>query len=119
VALGEWFSGVGRIPCAKCEEVHLAIKKEPPCETCFPGVHRWNTAAVAVYKECENQYVEINGHIVGLSLEAFEIACEWHGIIEEERQEIWTKVKVIVGTLIAQCVEKAEEEKRLRKLEGK
>ena len=88
---------------------------DPPCDTCFPGVHKWNQAAATIYNACANQYVSTPGGVSGLDLRAVEIAMDWHRVPEEDRSDIWRKVQVITDALIQECRDEAERKAQEKK----
>lgn len=112
--LGEWFSGVGRSPCGTikdpapgtCREAYG--DNEPPCERCFPGIHKFNESAVTIYKTCGEQYISTSGGAVGLDLTAADRTMDWYKVPVEDRPDLFGKVNHMVMVVINNCKKEAD-----------
>jgi len=102
---------VGRAPCKICKSVFKEREEEPPCQACFPGVHRFNVAAFALYNVCADQYVTLPGGVSGLRIEAVNIVFDWFDVAKGERPELFEKLQMITHSVIAEINEDAKRKK--------
>ena len=84
---------------------------DTPCGTCFPGIHKYNYAAVKIYQLCSEQYVSLPGGVAGLDLNAVNTVMDWHDMDKEERPEMYEKIQTITGQVIKECREEADKDK--------
>ena len=81
---------------------------DTPCGTCFPGIHKYNLAAVKIYQLCSEQYVTLPSGVSGLNVIAVNTVMDWYKVDKEDRPELFEKVQIITGKVIEDCREEAE-----------
>lgn len=110
--LAAWYSGAERIPCPICREVHAP--KEPPCGTCYPGMHVLNATAFEVWGAVRNQWrYSFNGP-EALDYLAVDLAVRRKGIPEA----LWLVVAEQVLTIGDVIVDEAARERKRREAEA-
>lgn len=95
------------------------MEKEPPCNTCHPGVHKFNRLAHQVYLGCCDQYRMGPTGIMGLEIKAAEAVMNWLGVKNKWRLPLWDRVTIIVDALIAECRMEAEKKAAEKKQRGR
>ena len=107
---------MGRLPCSQCRIVWEGAGKEPPCERCFPGVHKYNHTAVIIYRACDGQYLTAGAEATGLDLLAVNTAMDWYKIPRNDRPDVWEKVRAISSAMIQACLIDAENKRNAEKI---
>ncbi len=87
---------------------------EPPCKTCWPGIHEFNEVAVKIYQDCSGQYIFSSSGAVALDYKAVSLVFDIYEIDPSERMEIWHQIQTIVNTLLDECRREAEEKAKQR-----
>lgn len=66
---------------------------EPPCDACIPELFYGSQSLVDVYWVCRDQYsVDINGHILHLSITAVKAAMDIHEIPVDKQRNMLDSV---------------------------
>lgn len=107
-----------RPSCEVCRDAYLDKPIDPPCKTCFPGIHRFNEAAAIIYMGCGDQYIQGPGGATTLSIQAAQIVFDWYKVRKSDRSDLWEKINIIAGTLIQAHRDKAEAEANMNKKRG-
>lgn len=89
------------------------VKKDPPCGTCRPLIHRWNVDAVSMYARCAGQwnYNPVSGNAVSLKTTEIEAEMRIVGIKKKHRAQLVDDVRALAA-FVVQCWDRERE--RLR-----
>lgn len=90
-----------RIDCEACKSVYEEYEINPPCGTCFPGIHEYNTPILQLYRACQGQYIAGSGGIIGLNDMAIGHAMDYYFEVDpEDRLELSLKVRHLASMII-------------------
>lgn len=82
------------------------------CDTCFPGVHKYNVPFYTLYNHVSGQYLMGPVGAVGLNLIAVDKVMDYFDIPNCERIEFQSKVQLIANKVLA--TQHADAERRAK-----
>lgn len=100
-----------------CDECRLYMKEqglETECESCYPGIHKWNRAAIVIYNDVSTQYKFGQSGAIVMDIKSVNISFDWHRVRKKERSELWHKVRTVAQSFLTSSTEEAERIAKLK-----
>jgi len=107
-------SGVGRLSCFDCKLAYKYTADDTPCSTCFPGVHKRNSAVFEIYTHVQGQYIMSMSGAVAIDVLAIHKTLDCYGLpYDEDRLDLISSVEYLSGVSIS--TQHAESKRKTKK----